>query len=832
MSTADPGIDPEIANDVKTDDSGAVAREKLSDADKDASTPETPDEALGTEGETAGPDEEAAQPDKPATTRKSTGKKAGQKAPGKAAKKAAKKAPATTAKKAGAKAAGGKAPSGKAAGAKAAGTTAANPAGADAEDPKGDDARTDKARTDKARTDDAKAAGMSAGGADAPGAKKAARSANQKSNDAKTSATSRRAAEARAAKQRQHRRIELVRALAIGVEVAGAAGLVLASLLPWDWDERLLGRTDNPSLATQVLIGVAIVALVAGWIRPRNDSLGTWTRVVAMPAAATAGILSVAAVWQADLGARGPGGIVAAVAAALAIAGSVCWLVALRRLRKLFAFGMVYARDHGYGNLAAVRRAQLIGAPVGAVGAAAVVAGTLLVAPGIVTTVDASSADPLVLEGATPAAASNPSWTDDVEVNLDRAESAATTYPTPGGLLVDEAQGVRLIDPRDNSERWHWRDEAYFRAGTILTSAGATAVLALRYDGDGSDRDRVVALDTATGEVRWDRTDPELVEAITTLPEGAADADWFAVPDRVETTQADPADPNAAPGGSSSSGIRVIGADDGETRWRQAGASGCTLSRVDADAPDTLVATEECTPEESATSRCQVSGWDAATGSQRWTWAAEDRIDPATEVPTSCQATVLGDIALLTYQVSPAEPPEDPADQPEPPRTPAVALDLRTGEEAWVIEPEDDSYASGGVDGVSTPELVGDTIVGPEYPSGQAGVGAPALVLRSVTDGSKIGEVELPEGQPIEFGATSDDTLAMSYYQQAEPPKVLLVEVDLAAGEVTGETLVFESNPSLQIASAGLAVGPELLVVDTLLGSGPDDVRLRLHGYA
>lgn len=771
---------------MKTDDSGAVAREKLTDADTDASTAETPDEAPDTEGETAEPDEETPEPDKPATTRKRTGKKA----TGKAAQKVTAKA----VKKAGAKAAGAKA------------------AGLNAEGAKAGDAKPG----------DAKAGDAKAGG----------KSASQKSDEAKTSATSRRAAEARAAKQRQHRRIELVRALAIGVEVAGAAGLVVASLLPWDWDERLLGRSDNPWLVTQVAIGVAVLALAAGWIRPRNDALGTWSRAVAMPAAAAVAVLAVAAVWQADLGARGAGGIVAVAAAVLAIAGSVGWLVGLQRLRKLFAFGMVYARDHGYGNLAAVRRAQLIGAPVGAVGAAAVVAGTLLVAPGIVTTVDASSADPLVLDGATPAAAGDPSWTDDVDVNLDRAESAATAYPTPGGLLVDEVQGVRLVDPRDNTERWHWRDEAYYRAGTILTSAGGIAVLALRYDGDDPGRDRVVALDTATGEVQWDRADPDLVEAVATLPEGSPDADWFAVPHRVETTEADPADPTAAQGGTASYGMRVIGADGGETRWQYAGTSGCTLSRLDASAPDTVVATEECPPDQGASSTCQVSGWDAAGGSRRWSWAAEDRIDPATGYPTACQATVLGDIALLTYQVTPVEAPEDPAAAPDPPRTPALALDLQTGEEAWVIEPEEDSYAATGVDGVSAPELVGDTIIGPEYPSGQAGVGAVALVLRSVADGSKIGEVALPEGQPIEFGATGDGTVAMTYYQQAEPPKVLLVEVDLAAGEVTGQTLVFESNPSLQIGSAGLAVGPEMLVVDTLLGSGPEDVRLRLHGYA
>src|SRR5690606_12063897 len=189
-----------------------------------------------------------------------------------------------------------------------------------------------------------------------------------------TSLTARQAAAARAALQRGHRRIEFARAVAFGAELAGAAGLVVAGLLTWEWTDRLWGRTDGLAVVIQASAALTVLALIAAWLL-RTDRWRTAARTLALVTAAAVAVLSVASVWRVDAGGRGGGGLVAAVSGLLVIVGAAGWLVGLRRLRKLFAFGVRYARTGGYGNLSAVRRAQFLGIPLGVVGTAAVVAG-------------------------------------------------------------------------------------------------------------------------------------------------------------------------------------------------------------------------------------------------------------------------------------------------------------------------------------------------------------------------------------------------------------------------------------------------------------------------
>jgi hypothetical protein len=79
----------------------------------------------------------------------------------------------------------------------------------------------------------------------------------------------------------------------------------------------------------------------------------------------------------------------------------------------------------------------------------------LLVVPALVTTEDASTADRIELTGPAPAASGEPQWS--VEIPGVHPAYAPTIHTTPGGLVVDEAEGVRVIDPRNGQEGWHWR---------------------------------------------------------------------------------------------------------------------------------------------------------------------------------------------------------------------------------------------------------------------------------------------------------------------------------------------------------------------------------------
>lgn len=627
-----------------------------------------------------------------------------------------------------------------------------------------------------------------AGDAGEPGGKALTTAAGKgRSRDSGTAAA---AAQARAVMQRRHRRLGFAMTAAVGVEVAGAAGLVVAGMVPWEWGERLWGRTDTGGLVLQVAIAVTVLALTLGWLPARSARSGKLrpaARTVALLPAAVVVVGGVAMVWQAEPGSRGSGPVVAGLAALLVLAGAVSWLIGLRRLRRLFPFGLQDARTGGFGNLPAVRRAMLVGGPAGAVGGIAVVAGALLVVPGLVTTEDSQTAGSLALAGAPPATGTEPAW----ELSLD-GDPGGSIRATLGGLVVDEPQGVRVVDPRDGAARWHWRDEAYQRVTSVVTDRGQTVVLALRYDGEQTGRDRVVALDTATGEVRWDQFDDDLVAAMGLVAVAPQDGDWFVVPE-----QGPPAAQGQTP---APVGLRAVGSD-GATRWQADAPEGCNLTSVNADAGEVVVVGHECA--DSETAGCQVSGLDPATGEAAWTW-------PAGEPATGCQATPRPDLVFVNYQAG-----SGPA---------AVALDPATGAEVWAL-------TEGPVTDLSNPLVIGDAVLGArQAESGTASV----LVIREAADGQVRQEVTLPDGQPIEIVATRDGFAAISHYRP-ESAEVVLLEIDVAAGAVSSELVVATSPTDAVFQRVTIAVGPQTLAVDALLArgleQGTEDYTLQVYGF-
>jgi outer membrane protein assembly factor BamB len=616
------------------------------------------------------------------------------------------------------------------------------------------------------------------GGAGKPG--------SRLSGDSGTAAA---AAQARAVMQRRHRRIGFAMTAAVGVEAAGGAGLVLAGLLPWEWGERLWGRTDTGGLVLQVAIAATVLGLALGWLPARSaraDRRRQHSRTATLLPAAAVVVGGVAMVWQAAPGSRGAGPVVAGLAAVLVLAGAVGWLAGLRKLRVLFPFGLQDARAVGFGNLPAVRRATLVGGPVGAVGGIVVVAGALLVVPGVVTTEDSQTAGALVLSGSPPAAGDQ-GW--DLTVTGD---SSASIRAAAGGLVVEERQGVRVVDPRDGSARWHWRDGAYQRVATVVTDQGETVVVGLQYEGDQRERDRVVALDSGTGEVRWDRYDQELVAAMSLVVVAPRAGNWFVVP------VPGPASPEGQP--AAPVALRAVDSS-GDTRWRGGEVEGCNLTSASADAGSVVVIGQECTDPDTGVGGCRVTALDPVTGGESWSW-------PTGEPVTGCQTTPRPELVFVSYRTEAG--------------TAAVALDPATGAEVWTVTGEEATSLTGAV-------VVGDAVLGPE-PTGDGAV----LVVREAADGEVRQEITLPAGQPIEMVPARDGFAAIAHYRP-ESAEVLLLEVDVAAGSVSSETMIATSPSGATFQRVGLAVGPETLAMDALLATGPepgpDDYTLLVHGF-
>ena len=153
------------------------------------------------------------------------------------------------------------------------------------------------------------------------------------------------------------------------------------------------------------------------------------------------------------------------------------------------------------------------------------------------------------------------------------------------------------MDPTTGELRWFWRDEAYLRVGGVLTDGGATVVLALDFQGEAADRDKVVALDTGTGRVRWQRYDDELVAAMATLAVAGPEGDWYMVP-----AQAGDGGDAGAPGSScgrspAPTGRSVAGVPEGV----------CSFLSVNGVADVALVG-QQC-PHEESTMTCELRAW-------------------------------------------------------------------------------------------------------------------------------------------------------------------------------------------------------------------------------
>ena len=604
--------------------------------------------------------------------------------------------------------------------------------------------------------------------------------------------------------QHRHLRIGFAMTAALGVELAGATGLVIGALLPWKWGERLLGRIDQPGVITQVLIGLTLLSLLLAWLL-RSPRARFRLRIVAIVLAAAVAVFAIALTFQTEEGGRGGGGLVAAAGAALVVIGTIGWLIGMRRLQDLFPFGLADARRKGYGNLSAVRRAQVIGAPAGAIVAGAVVAAAVLLFPGWLATEDSQTATPLTLTGEPPAAGTAPAWELEIPA-IDRDTAQFAALATPHGLIVDELQGIRGVDPRTGEEHWHWRDEAYQRVGTALTDGGETVVLGMRYDGDGG-RDRVVGIDTATGEVRWNRYDSDLVTAMSLVIASPPDGDWFIVPEQEEQ----------APDATSRAPVWLlaIGSDNGELRWRAPERELCQFANVSAESPGIVITTQTCTQDDGS-STCIVTGLDPANGEEVWSWPTEG-------TASNCIAKATPDLIVVKYETG--EPGEDGAAPAA-----AVALDPATGTQAWGVEADENNE----VRGLTNPTVFGGMVLGTEFADDGQGGGNAILVVRDATNGEFRTEIELPAGRAINVARVNDSLVAIPLYQP-NTGNVSLAEVDLTAETVRSETQISAGSAAETVNWLAIAVGPETLTVDTLISGGDDpnapEYTLRVVGW-
>lgn len=587
--------------------------------------------------------------------------------------------------------------------------------------------------------------------------------------------------------------------LALGGEIIGAVGLLGSGALPWQWEERLWGTGGGTPVTIQVAIALVVLALVAAWWR-RGSGLALQSRVGLLVPAALVVLLAAAQLWQADLGSGRVGAVVAIVAACLVIAGSALWLVGSRQLRVLFPFGVADSRSRGYGNLQAVRRAERIGAPASALGGAALLAGTVLVVPGWLSTVDSVVGQPLTLPGEPAVATGDPAWTVELTAAHDGIPTAV--WATGNGLLIDERSGIRAVDPRSGATHWHWRDDSYLRLGSALTDEGATVVLALDYAGSATDRDLVVALDTATGEVRWQRYDRELVEAMGRATWSPPVGDWFVVPEQLQP---------AGTGGAGTIGLVAVGGD-GERRWQVAEEADCNFLGVTAEVAGALVVSQQCVrpsgDEVTTVASCQVTGHDPQSGQPRWSYPGPD------ETVADCDVRPTRDLLIIA------------STQGET-RT-AVGLDPASGDTRWTLTADDDEDLAG----LETPRQVGDLVLGTRLIGG-VDLAQAELIVRGLADGQIQQRIPLPEGQPITIAAAGGDHAAVAMYRAASA-ELVMVDVDLASA-TTSEILVADTPADSTPRRVTMASGPSALTMDVLvaigLEPGPEDFRLQVHGW-
>lgn len=595
------------------------------------------------------------------------------------------------------------------------------------------------------------------------------------------------AARARAVMQRRHLRLALVMSAATGAEVAGTAGLVVAGLLPWVWDEPLWGRTDTSGILTQLALALTGLALLGAWLL-RQGATPTRFRMTALVGAVATILLAAALLWQAEPGSRGGGPVVAMVAGLLAGAGCLTWVLAMRQLRKLFPFGLAEARKRGFGNVSAVRRAQFLGGPAAAVLAGAVVAALVLTGGALVGTEDTQISEPVTLSGPPSAASGEPVWTTE----LPSAPDTRTTqvWATHHGLVVEETDGARGIDPATGNTRWYWRDKAYQRVGGVLTDGGATVVLALDFQGEASDRDLLLALDTGTGEVRWRQYDDELVSAMATLSVAPPEGDWFMVPAQAAT-------PDET--GSPQFELRVLNSSDGQVRWQMTPESGCSFLSINGVADVALVG-QQC-PDPDLGMTCQLRGLDPATGQPRWHWPQEGNA-------ANCQAFPDDGYVFARYATDGEER--------------FVALAADTGAPLWDVSGQD-------AVALDRPIVVEDTLVALRSPAPGADGGT--LLVHAAADGQLRHEVPLPNGQPIGVVTAGDAAMVTLYLPESN--SITLAEVDVTAGTVRGQADAGAPPEDTNFYRVSAVAGPATLAVYALVGdaAGAGEFRLVLAGW-
>ncbi|QSB15393.1 PQQ-binding-like beta-propeller repeat protein [Natronosporangium hydrolyticum] len=582
----------------------------------------------------------------------------------------------------------------------------------------------------------------------------------------------------------------VVAAAAVSLELVGLAGVVLGGWLGWEWDEplwRLGGGTRAFTLGALVVTGLL---LAAGW-RARDGVAKSQFHLLAA-VAATAALIG-AGLIQSDIAppARGLGGSVFTVAAALLIAGGALGFVGYA----VWDRAPLAAHEE---RLPAARQRRLsrVGRGAGAVAAVAALTGSMLLAPHFYSTVDSRTAPDRAVEGGPPSLQSDPQWHAELPGRLVFLGFSGAA--TAGGLLVPEASGVRMLEPATGQVRWHWRDSSYSLRQSATSDEGRIVVLALSFRSEfgepPTERDRVVALDATTGQLRWDRYDNRLVEQFDNV---AAVANQ---PLLLTPLDPEPLSPSAGLFPSSvldPVGIQAIGSDDGQPRWRFEETPGCGLSNAYVGDTGVVVMFEVCERRaRGEEASCALTALDVTDGRRLWTWPTAERIDPEREYAHRCDVTVAGGHVFLSYSIGRGDRFPEPG--------PMLALDAGDGRERWTVPVDAPDRR-----GLDSPVVAGGQLVGR---SGAVDSDEPVLVIRSLVDGQIRTEVPLPHDRTIGLRQAGDDRVWVVGHHE-ESYQIVVSEVDTVTGELLAVTEVPEVAEEYRYAGATLVVGPGTLVI-------------------
>src|SRR5690606_1615340 len=286
--------------------------------------------------------------------------------------------------------------------------------------------------------------------------------------------------------------------------------------------------------------------------------------------------------------------------------------------------------------------------------------------------------------------------------------------------------------------------------------------------------DKVVALDTGTGRVRWQRYDDELVAAMATLAVAGPEGDWYMVPAQAG---------DGGDAGAPRFELRAIASTDGEIRWRVSPEEFCSFLSVNGVA-DVVLVGQQC-PHEESTMTCELRALEPATGQVRWTW-------PQELTASDCQAFPDGEYVFTRYR----------ADE----EIRLAALTATTGQLAWELT-GDEATA------LDRPILVGEAVVALVSPA--PGSSAGTLLVHDATDGAQRHEVTLPDGQPI--GVVAADQQAVVWLYLPETNTLTLVGVDPATGTVTGQAPLGSSPEGTHFYRVSAVAGPATLATHALV---------------